>query len=221
VVEGLLDRDGGKFGLGSAQERASGGRKPDAFDLVHATAAKALVDRIVLAVDGQQGLGLTAGFGGDELAGDDQAFLIGQSHRFAGFDRFVGGFESGDADDGADHEIDIGLGCDADGSCGAMNNFGFGESGGAKFPTQGVGVGFVSDRDDLGPVAKALVVNSINVVACCERGDLEAVGIAFDDAEGAASDGAGGTQDGDAFHGKSGTLLYGMGRAGAGPPQAG
>jgi hypothetical protein len=45
---------------------------------------------------------------------------------------------------------------------------------------------------------------------------LEAVGVAFDDAQRAATDGAGGTEDGDALHGDEGaTILRDLGLFGA------
>ncbi len=50
-------------------------------------------------------LALAAGFGGDQFSGGDQAFFVGKPDGLAGAHGFVGSFESGDADDGADHEI--------------------------------------------------------------------------------------------------------------------
>ena len=47
----------------------------------HPAAAQALVDGVVLAVDGQQRLALAARFGGDQFSGGDQAFLVGQAQR--------------------------------------------------------------------------------------------------------------------------------------------
>ncbi len=79
------------------------------MDLVAAPAAHALVDGVVLAVDGQQRLALAARFGGDQIARGDQALLVGQADGLAGFDGFVGGFQSGNADDGADHEVGVGM----------------------------------------------------------------------------------------------------------------
>ena len=66
---------------------------------------------------------MTAGFGGDEFSRGNQAFFVGESNRLAGAHGFVGGFESGHADDGADHEIYFRMGGDLDGSCRAVNDF--------------------------------------------------------------------------------------------------
>ena len=92
----------------------TGGGQPDAMDLVATPATHALVDGVVLAVDRQERLALAARFGGDEIAGGDQALLVGEADGLAGFDGFIGGFESGDADDGGDDEVGVGMGGDLD-----------------------------------------------------------------------------------------------------------
>ena len=78
------------------------------------------MDGVVFAVDGQERLALAARLGGDELSGGDQAFFVGEADGFSGANGFVGGFESGDADDGGDYEIGVGMGGDADGAGGAV-----------------------------------------------------------------------------------------------------
>ena len=112
MIERLLHGNVGEVAARRVEKRTAGGGQPDALDFVAAAAAHALVNGVVLAVDGQQRLALAAGFGGDEIAGGDQAFLVGQADGLAGLDRFVGGFQSGDADDGADHEVGVGMGRD-------------------------------------------------------------------------------------------------------------
>src|SRR4029077_13379704 len=101
VVQRLLYGDGGEFGFGSFEEGATGGGEPDALDFVHAAAAEALVDGIMFAINGKERLAGPAGGGGDQLAGSDQALFVGEADGLAGFDSFVGGFETGDAHDGA------------------------------------------------------------------------------------------------------------------------
>ena len=56
--ERLFDGDGGEFRGRSVQEGAAGRGQPDALDFFHASAAQALVDGVVFAVDGQQRLAL-------------------------------------------------------------------------------------------------------------------------------------------------------------------
>ena len=67
------------------------------------------MDGVMFAVDGQQWFALLAGFGGNQLARHHQAFLVGEAHGFSGAHRFVGCLQAGDADDGADHEIHLGM----------------------------------------------------------------------------------------------------------------
>ena len=61
---------------------------------------------------GSSGLPCLTGFGGDQIAGRYQTFFVCQADGLAGLHGFVSGFESGDADDGADHEVGVGMGRD-------------------------------------------------------------------------------------------------------------
>src|ERR1039458_9039292 len=175
------------------EERAAGGGEPDALDFVHAASTEALVDGVVLAVDGQQWFALAAGLGRDQLSGNDQAFFVGEADRLAGFDGFIGGFEAGDSDDGTDYEIDFGMGRDADRALGAMDDLNLGQAGSLETGVEGLRGGLVGHRNDARLPVERLLINSVGVVAGGEGRDLEAIGIAFDDAESAAADGAGRT----------------------------
>ena len=81
------------------------------------------MDRVVLAVDGQERLALAARLRGDQFSGRDQAFFIGQADGLAGLDGFVGGFQPRHADDGADHEIDFRMSRYPDRSRCSVNDF--------------------------------------------------------------------------------------------------
>src|SRR5208282_96349 len=120
MIERLLDRNGGKLRLGGVQKRTTGGGQPDALDLVDlvidSASAQALVDSVMFAVDGEQRLALPARLGCDEFAGYDETFFIGEAYGLAGAHGFVSRLQAGDADDGADYEIDFGVGGDADGA---------------------------------------------------------------------------------------------------------
>ena len=72
---------------------------------------------------GSRRLALAARFGGDEVAGGDHAFLVGEADGLAGLDGLVGGFESGDADDGADHEVGVRMRRDFHGAGRAVEDF--------------------------------------------------------------------------------------------------
>src|SRR5215831_3884415 len=54
MVESLLDGDAGEVAPRSVQEGPARRGKPDAMDFVAAPAPQALMDRVVLAVDGQK-----------------------------------------------------------------------------------------------------------------------------------------------------------------------
>jgi hypothetical protein len=111
-------------------EGAAGGGEPDLFDFGGRAAAQALVDGVVLGVDGQQRDVVLAGGGEDEVAGGDEAFLVGEADGLAGADGGVGGFEAGDADDGGDDEVNFGQSGDADGAGGAVDDFDAVDAGG-------------------------------------------------------------------------------------------
>ena len=105
--------------------------------------------------------------------------------------RSGGGVESGC--DGADYEIDFGMGGDAYRALGAMDDFNLREAGLLEPVVEVVRGGFVGHRNDAGLPAERLLINGVGIVAGGEGRDLEAIGIAFDDAESAAADGAGRT----------------------------
>ena len=155
--------DGREFGFGSVQERAARGGEPDAFDFVHAAAAEALVDGVMFAVDRKQGLASFASGGGDEFAGGNQTFFVGEADGLSGFDGFVSSFEPGDADDGADYEIDVGMGGDFDCASAAVDDFDFGEAVGFEFGAESGGVGFGGDGKDAGLPSAGLLVGGVDV----------------------------------------------------------
>src|SRR5258708_31468422 len=92
MVQRLLDRDGCELRTGFVEKWSARRSEPYTVDFFHASAAHALVDGIVFAVDGQQRLALLAGLGGDQLAGANQTFFIGQTENLSRADRFLGGF---------------------------------------------------------------------------------------------------------------------------------
>ncbi len=123
MVQGLGHGDRRKLRLWCVKKWSSGGGQPDALDLFHPSPAQALVDGIVLAVDGQQRLALAACLGGDQFSGRNQAFLVGQPDRLPGLYRFVRGFEAGDTHDRADHKINFRMSRHPDSSGLAVNDF--------------------------------------------------------------------------------------------------
>src|ERR1700674_1809505 len=107
---------------------------------MHPAATQTLVDSVVFAVDGQERLTLAASFCGDELSGYNKTLFVGEADRLTGADSFVGCLEAGDAHDGADYEIDVGMSGNADGAGGAVDDLDFGEPRGAELGTEGFGI---------------------------------------------------------------------------------
>ena len=137
VLEGLRRGDVVEVGERRVAEGATGGGEPDLLDFGGGAAAHALVDGVVLGVDGEEGDVVLAGGGDDELAGGYEALLVGEADGLAGADGGVGGFEAGYADDGGDDEVDFGQGGDADGAGGAVDDFDAGDAGGLEAGGEG------------------------------------------------------------------------------------
>ena len=74
------------------QKRSAGSSEPNALNFFDSPAPHALMDSIVLAIDGQQRLVLPASFGGNQFACGHQTLFVGQAYAFTCFDRFIRGF---------------------------------------------------------------------------------------------------------------------------------
>ncbi len=150
---------------------------------------------------GSSGLALLAGFGGDQIAGGNEAFLVRQADGLAGFDRFIRGFQSGNADDGADHEISVGMGGDLYRPSRSVHDVnGAAQSGLVQPVVELIGCIGGRHRQNLWTPTPCLFEGEINVIASRHTDDGEAVGKALDDAERALADGTSRAEDGDAFH---------------------
>ena len=107
MVQSFLYGDGRKLPLGRMQERAARRGQPNPLYFFHPPATQALMHRIVLAVDGEQWFALPPGFGGIQFTGGYQTLVVRETYRFSSLDRFVGGFQPRNANDGANHEINF------------------------------------------------------------------------------------------------------------------
>jgi len=168
---------------------------------VHAASAEALVDGVVFAIDGKERLSLTAGFCGNELSGSDQAFFVGEAYGFAGADGFVCSLKASNADDGADHEIDVGMGGYTDGSSGAVKDFDIGDSGFIEARSKVICVGLSADGNYAGTPTLGLLEGQFKIPSSSQRDHLKAVGKRFNHTKTAAADASGRSQDRDEFHG--------------------
>ena len=77
MFEGLLWGDAVEGGEGCVAEGATGGGEPDLFYFCGCAAAHALVDGVVLGVDGEEGYVVFLRGGDDELAGGYEALFVG------------------------------------------------------------------------------------------------------------------------------------------------
>src|ERR1700733_3899806 len=109
MVERELDGDGCEFGTRRVEERSAGRGQPNALDFFHPSAAKALMDGVVPAFDRKKGLALAASLCGNQFSGGDHALFVRQSQALSCANRFVGGFKSRNADDGANYEVNAGM----------------------------------------------------------------------------------------------------------------
>src|ERR1700733_6337543 len=107
MVQGLLDGNRSELGVRRVEEWPTRSSQPDALNLVHASAAQALMDGVVFAVNRKQWLALPASLGRDQLPRGDQTLLIRQPQGFSRAHRFIGCLQAGHADDGADHEVNF------------------------------------------------------------------------------------------------------------------
>ncbi len=128
MFEGLGGGDAVEVGEGGVAEGAPGGSEPDLLDFGGGAGAEALVDGVVLGVDGEEGYVVLAGGGEDEVAGGYEAFFVGEADGFAGQDGGVGGFEAGHSYDGGYDEVDGREGGAADCAGGAVDDFDAGDA---------------------------------------------------------------------------------------------
>ena len=159
-------------------------------------AAHALVDGVVLGVDGEEGDVVFFCGRDDELAGGYEALFVGEAYGLAGADCRVGGFETRHSDDGRDYEVDLRQSRNVNGAGGAVDDFDASDGGGFEAGLESVGEGFGGEGDDLGAPAPALLEGRVDVAAGGEGDGEVAVGVGLADGKGGVSDGSGGSQDG-------------------------
>src|ERR1700751_2917020 len=164
---------------------------------------EALVDSVVLRINGEQFPARLRGGGHDEFPGNDEDFLVGESDGATELDGFVGGFEADHANRSGDNDIGVGMGGYGEHAFAAVVDGGkwveilFAEAAGEFIGKLRSGEG-----DDVGMMAKDLAIELIKIVAGGEGHHVEMIGKRFDHGESLAANGAGGTEDGEAFHWK-------------------
>jgi hypothetical protein len=93
----------------SAAERSTGRRQDQPPHLGGLAAVQALMNRVVLAVHRENRDAVSHRSLGDEAAGHDEHFLVGERDRLALFDRREHGLQRLGPARGAQHEVDVGL----------------------------------------------------------------------------------------------------------------
>ena len=81
MAQRLLHRDVLKLVLGKLAKGAAGSGQPDAADFLGRSSAHALVDGVVLGVNGQQGHVAAARLPGKDLPGSHHGLFVGQGLR--------------------------------------------------------------------------------------------------------------------------------------------
>ena len=90
------------------QERPPGCSQPDPFDSAGGSAAEALSDGGVFAVQGEQLFGIEQPSPGEELSADDESLLVGQSDDLPRFKGRQGGVKPAETDQSDNRQIGAG-----------------------------------------------------------------------------------------------------------------
>src|SRR5581483_12316531 len=163
-------------------------------------ATQALVYRVVLAVDWKQGFALATRLGGDQFARGHQAFFVREPESLSGAHGFVGRFQSRDTDDGAHHESDIAMSCDAYSAGSAVNYFDAFDSGRLESCAYLISVFFIREREHLGSPACGLLKSQFEIGPGSKGNNAKALRVRLDHAQRAATDRTGRTKNGNVSH---------------------
>ena len=161
-------------------------------------AVEALVQRAVLAVDGQEPGARLARPGEHQLPGHHQRLLVRERHVLARLERAVGRHEAHGAHRGGDHHVRLGPGGHLDHALAAGHGAQAREVHEAGEPLEGARVG---DRHDPRAVPRHLLRQDLDVRPGGEAHDLEAAGKRVHHPQHVRADGARRAEDGEAFHG--------------------
>ena len=180
VLERVGDRDQRKLLTRVAAERPSARGEDQAPDLVGRAGPQRLVERGVLAVDGNDLARATRACGRDHRATGDQALLVGKRKALAVDERGDRRRKSGEADDRVQHDIGVGV---------------RGELG-ERVRIAGARTRVFDGNTEL----DALRFEELGVATGSERHHLVAVAMVPDDFERLGADGTGGAEDDDFAH---------------------
>ena len=189
--------DGFQAGPVGAPERAARGGQHQLFDerqIGQAHAAQGLEQGVVFGVHGQDHRARGGGGGPDEVAGQDQGFLVGQGHDLAGGHGGQGRPKAGRAHDGRDHEVDL-RGAGQGGVAGRADEDVRAVAGRQQLG-QGGGPGVVDDGQHGRPEGGGLLSQKLHVGRAGQGHDVVFPGMLGRDPKGADANGAGGPKQG-------------------------
>ena len=164
---------------------------------VGARARQALVDRVVLAVERQQAAPTLLHRGHQQAAGADHGLLVGEQQLLARLRRGQRGREPRGANDGGDHDVDLGRAHYGLERLGAGRRL-RGEPQPAQRRSQCVEPRRVGDHRHLRTMLRAQLRELLDARGGGQRSDLEGLGVARHHVERRGADRARGAQQGDA-----------------------
>ena len=193
----ILRRDARQLGRRTSAERSSRRGQDEPSDLRPGAPVQALVDRVVLAVDRQNGDATAAGGLGDDAASHHEHFLVRKRDGLAVLDGRDHRFEPLGPRGGAQHEVDVGMRGDRDEAvtAGTAERH-VADPGLFEAIERGAG----RHRRNRWPIAGDLCREQIGVFSRRQPDDLQAIGVRVDDGQRVLADGPGRAEDGDALH---------------------
>ena len=185
-----------KLSRGQGAERPAGRGEDEAAHFRRRAPVQALVQRAVLAVDGQQAASAGPRLRDHQLARHHQRLLVREGHVLAGFERAVGRHQADRAHRGRHHHVRVGMGGhghrslfpDADGQPRDVHPAG-----------QVLARGGGGHRHHLRPIPRDLLREPLDVGARGEAHDRESIGKRVHHAQDVASHRTRRPENGDAF----------------------
>ncbi len=200
MVEGLRGRDVVEGLPGAAPEGASRSGEHEPAHLLGPPAVEALVERAVLAVDGEQAPALGPGLPDHELARHDEGLLVGEGHVLPRLEGAVGRYQAHGPHRRRDHQVGVGVDGHVDHPVGADAD---GDAVEGHEAAEGLPGLLRRHGDRLGPIAGDLLGEALDVRPAGEAHHGQALREGVHDPEHIGAHRAGTAEYGEAFHGGS------------------
>lgn len=203
MVEGLFGGDVSEFGLWGVAEGATAGGEDEFDDFLALAGAEALVGAVVFAIDGKHFDTALGDFAHDDFAAGDEDFFVGEADALAGLDGGEGGFEAGDAHDGADERGGFRSGGGEDAALAVnldLRPFVGAEAHGSKLLGELGACVVIGDSDEAWTEFVDLAREKSGVAASGEGFHSEALRPLADDVESVYANRTGAAEDGELLH---------------------